>query len=385
MKTERASTADPVMPLMRNVRIKNKMDKTIKKLKLKDIGYSDFFEDNRKSTVDNTLTPARIISEHRELYVLRNETSELSAKITGKMMFTALSREDYPAVGDWVLITILDKKQAIIREILPRKTVLIRKSASRSATQIIASNIDTAFIVQSPDRDYNLNRFERYLSLAESGNIKPVIVLNKTDLISESDLELKLGELKTRFKNTDTYAMSTVTGKGSADFKRNIKLGVTYCFIGSSGVGKSSIINMLIGENLIKTGEISSSTNRGKHITSHRELFILEKGGLLIDNPGMREIGVLDSEVGIQNVFSEIHDLSIKCKFSNCTHINEPNCAVLGAINSGMLDKDRYDNYIKLLKENEYNTMTKLEKRKEDQKFGKFIKTAKKTNKKIQN
>lgn len=325
------------------------MDKTIKKLKLKDIGYSDFFEDNRKSTVDNTLTSARIISEHRELYVLRNETSELSAKITGKMMFTALSREDYPAVGDWVLITILDKKQAIIREILPRKTVLIRKSASRSATQIIASNIDTAFIVQSPDRDYNLNRFERYLSLAESGNIKPVIVLNKTDLISESDLELKLDELKTRFKNTDIYATSTVTGKGSADFKRNIKPGVTYCFIGSSGVGKSSIINMLIGENLIKTGEISSYTNRGKHVTSHRELFILEKGGLLIDNPGMREIGVLDSEAGIQNVFSEIHYLSIKCKFSNCTHINEPNCAILGAINSGMLDEDKYDNYIKLL------------------------------------
>ena len=382
MKTERASAAAQVMPLMRNVRIKNKMDKTIKKLKLKDIGYSDFFEDNRKSTVDNTLTPARIISEHKELYVLRNETSELSAKITGKMMFTALSREDYPAVGDWVLITILDKKQAIIREILPRKTVLIRKSASRSATQIIASNIDTAFIIQSPDRDYNLNRFERYLSLAESGNIKPVIVLNKTDLISESDLELKLDELKTRFKNTDIYAISTVTGKGRADFKRNIKLGVTYCFIGSSGVGKSSIINMLIGENLIKTGEISSYTNRGKHVTSHRELFILEKGGLLIDNPGMREIGVLDSEAGIQNVFSEIHDLSIKCKFSNCTHINEPSCAILGAINSGMLDKDKYDNYIKLLKENEYNTMTKFEKRKEDYKFGKFIKTAKKQKKK---
>ncbi len=353
------------------------MNKTIKKIRLEDLGYSKFFKDNQKSTIDNNLIPALIIAEHKELYILRNETSEFSAKITGKMMFTASSREDYPAVGDWVLIIILDNKQAIIREILPRKTVLMRKSAGKSDTQIIASNIDTAFIIQSPDRDYNLNRFERYFSLAESGNIQPVIVLNKTDLISESDLEIKLAEIKARFRNTKIYATSTITGKGVADFKKNIKHGVTYCFLGSSGVGKSSIINMLVGENLIETGEISSYTKRGKHVTTHRELFILENGGLLIDNPGMREIGLLDSGAGIKNVFSEIHDLSKKCKFSDCTHINEPNCAVLAAINLGVLDKKKYDNYIKLLKENEYNTMTKLEKRKKDRDFGQFIKTAK--------
>ncbi len=353
------------------------MNKTIKKIRLEDLGYSKFFKDNQKSTIDNNLIPALIIAEHKELYILRNETSEFSAKITGKMMFTASSREDYPAVGDWVLIIILDNKQAIIREILPRKTVLMRKSAGKSDTQIIASNIDTAFIIQSPDRDYNLNRFERYFSLAESGNIKTVIVLNKTDLISESDLEIKLAEIKARFRNTKIYATSTTTGKGVADFKKNIKQGVTYCFLGSSGVGKSSIINMLVGENLIETGEISSYTKRGKHVTTHRELFILENGGLLIDNPGMREIGLLDSGAGIKNVFSEIHDLSKKCKFSDCTHINEPNCAVLSAINLGVLDKNKYDNYIKLLKENEYNTMTKLEKRKKDRDFGQFIKTAK--------
>lgn len=358
------------------------MNKTIKKIRLEDLGYSKFFKDSQKSTIDNNLIPALVIAEHKELYTLRNETSEFSAKITGKMMFTASSREDYPAVGDWVLIVILDKKQAIIREILPRKTVLMRKSAGKSDTQIIASNIDTAFIIQSPDRDYNLNRFERYFSLAESGNIKPVIVLNKTDLISKSDLEIKLAEIKDRFRNTKIYATSTITGKGVADFKKNIKQGVTYCFLGSSGVGKSSIINMLVGENLIETGEISSYTNRGKHVTTHRELFILESGGLLIDNPGMREIGLLDSGVGIKNVFSEIHDLSKKCKFSDCTHINEPNCAVLAAINSGVLDKNKYDNYIKLLKENEYNTMTKLEKRKKDRDFGQFIKTVKKQIKK---
>jgi ribosome biogenesis GTPase len=358
------------------------MNKNIKKINLKDIGYNDFFENSYISIANSNLSPARIIAEHKGLYILRNEISEFSAKITGKMMFTASTREDFPAVGDWVLIKILNGEQAIIHEILPRKTVLARKSAGKSDTQIIASNIDTAFIIQSPDRDYNLNRFERYLSLVESGNIKPVIVLNKTDLISKSDLEIRLSEIKNRFKNIDVYVTSIVTGKGISDFKKSIKQGFTYCFIGSSGVGKSSIINMLAGKNLIKTGEISSHTNKGKHITSHRELFILENGGLLIDNPGMREIGVLDSEIGIKNVFSEIYELSKKCKFLDCTHINEPGCAVLMATQSGALDKHKYDNYIKLLKENEYHSMTKLEKREKYRKFDKFIKTAKKQIKK---
>ena len=358
------------------------MNKKVNKIDLENIGYSAFFDNHYKSTNDKNLTPARIIAEHKEMYVLRNETSELSAKITGKMMFTALSRKDYPAVGDWVLITVLDENQAIIHEILPRRTVLKRKSADNSDIQIIASNIDTAFIIQSPDRDYNLNRFERYITLAESENIKPVIILNKTDLISESNLDMKLFEINNRFKNIDIYATSIITGKGINNLIESIKRGLTYCFLGSSGVGKSSIINMILGTKLIKTAEIGSSTNRGKHITTHRELFILENGGLLIDNPGMREIGILDSETGIKNVFSEIFNLSKNCRYSDCNHICEPGCAVLTAIESGNLDKSKYDNYIKLMKENEYNTMTKLEKREKDKKFGKFIKTTKKQLKK---
>lgn len=358
------------------------MKKNISKINLEDIGYSDFFDNNRKTSADRTLTPARIVTEHKELYILRNETSELSAKVTGKMMFTSSSREDYPAVGDWVLITALDEKQAIIHEILPRKTALTRKSVSNSDKQLIASNIDVALIIQSPDRDYNLNRFERYITLAESENIKAIIVLNKTDLLPENELDMKIFEIKKRFKNIAIYTTSIITGEGITDLINSIERGLTYCFIGSSGVGKSSIINMILGENLIKTAEISSSTNRGKHITTHRELFILENGGILIDNPGMREIGVLDSKTGIKSVFSEIYELSKECKFSDCCHVNEPGCAVLKAISSGRLDKSKYDNYIKLVKEDEYNTMTKLEKREKDRKFGQFIKTAKKQMKK---
>ena len=350
--------------------------------RLEDLGYSRFFKDNQETATNIDLTPARIIAEHKELYLVRNETSELSAKVTGKMMFTASSRGDYPAVGDWVLIRILNKEQALIHKILPRKTVLKRKSAGKTDVQIIASNIDVAFIIQSPDRDYSLNRFERYFSLAESGKIKPVVVLNKTDLIDEPDLEFKISEIKGRFKDADIYTTSIVNGNGLADLKKDIKKGCTYCFLGSSGVGKSSIINMLIGEDLIKTAEISSHTSRGKHITTHRQLFVLESGGLLVDNPGMREIGLLDSDTGIKNVFSEIYDLSRNCRFLDCTHQHEPGCAVLAAVKNQDLDNDKYKNYIKLSKENEYHSMTKLEKREKDRKFGKFIKTTKKQLKK---
>ena len=331
---------------------------------------------------DRSLIRARIIAEHKEAYILRSGSTEWSAKITGKMRFTASTREDYPAVGDWVLITPIDKEQAVIREILPRKTMLKRKSAGKTDVQIIASNIDVAFIVQSPDRDYSLNRFERYFSLAESGGIKPAVVLNKIDLIDDLDLEWRISEIKDRFKGTDIYATSAVTGKGMAELKKDIRKGLTYCFLGSSGVGKSSLINAFMGENLMRTGEISSHTERGKHITSHRQLFVLENGGFLIDNPGMREIGLLDSKTGIKSVFSEIQDLSKRCRFSDCTHTHEPGCAVLKAVKSGDLDKRKYENYIKLIKENEFHTMTRLEKREKDRDFGKFIKKVKKQIKK---
>ncbi|KQC14811.1 MAG: hypothetical protein APR63_13310, partial [Desulfuromonas sp. SDB] len=275
------------------------MKKEIRKIDLKDIGYHEFFDINQK---DHNLIPARVIAQYKELYILRNETSELSAKITGKMMFSASSTEDYPTVGDWVLIAVLDKQQALIHEILPRKTVLARKAVGSSDKQIIAANIDVALIVQSPDRDYNLNKFERYIVLAESENIKPVIILNKTDLLSEEELNTKINELKQRFEDNEIYATNIINEHGINDLRNLIKKGLTYCFLGSSGVGKSSIINVLLGEDLIKTGEISSYAHRGKHITTHRELYIIKSGGILIDNPGMREIGVLDSDWGIKNV-----------------------------------------------------------------------------------
>lgn len=361
------------------------MNKKTAKIRLRDLGYSEFFEAIRRENPDENFAPARVVAEHKEAYVLRNEISEFSAKVTGKMVFTASSRKDYPAVGDWVLIGMSEKDSAVIHEILPRKSVLKRKSVTKSDAQIIAANIDFAFIVLSPDRDYSLNRIERYFSLAESGNIKPVVVLNKIDLISGSELESKTNEMRRRFSRADIFATSTFTGKSIEDMNDFIKKGLTYCFIGSSGVGKSSLINILLGMESIKTEEISSRTGRGKHVTTHRQLFVLKSGGLVIDNPGMREIGLIDAGPGIENVFEDISAFAKNCRFSNCTHRHEPGCAVLAAVKNGSIDRKKYANFIKLLKENEYHNLSRLELREKDRRFGRMVKQFKKHKKKQAN
>jgi ribosome biogenesis GTPase len=195
-------------------------------------------------------------------------------------------------------------------------------------------------------------------------------------------LDKILTELNNRFEDTGILSTSAVNGKGIDTLKEPIKHGLTYCFLGSSGVGKTSLINYLMEKDINRTAEISPHSNRGRHITTHRELFILKSGGLLIDNPGMREIGLLDSDAGIENVFSEILDISRNCKFSNCTHTHEPECALQAAIKSGELDEDKYSSFVKLKKENAYHNMTNLEKRKKDKKFGKFCKQVMKHRKK---
>lgn len=359
------------------------MNETTAKVSLSDLGFDDFSQKNPDEQNNADLVPARIISQHKGAYVLRNDRGEFLAKIKGRLVFESSSKEDYPVVGDWVWIEILDDTQALIHEIFPRKTILGRKAIGVSSVQLIAANVDVAFIVQSPDRDYSLNRYERYLSLVKNSNIEPVIILNKSDLLSPIDFaEISL-ELETRFPEVSVYAVSAVNLDGVEDIKATIKAGTTYCFLGSSGVGKSSLINAFIGEDIQKTGEISESANRGKHVTTHRELFVLSSGGLLIDNPGMREIGVLDSEEGINSVFDEINELSAGCRFSDCRHMDEPQCAVVAALEAGDLSKEKYDNFVKLSKENEHNTMNNFERRNKDRKFAKFLKNSKKDLKKF--
>ena len=347
-------------------------------MNIKDLGYDDFFESNRKKLGLDCFQIARVIAEYKEAYKIKNSDGEYLAKITGKQIFKASSREDYPAVGDWVAITQLDEDSAIIHDIFPRRTVMKRKYCSKNESQIIATNVDVAYIIESVDRDYNLNRFERYFATAMDGGIKPAIILNKIDLISKDELDSKLLQIKNRFRDVDMISISALTNEGLDELRRHILRGKTYCFVGSSGVGKSSLINKLIGSSKIKTGDVGSHSGRGKHITTTREMYFLEKGGIVIDNPGMREIGMTDTDTGIDSVFDEIVDLVKKCKFKNCTHIHETGCEVLKALKSGKLDDERYSNYINLKKETEYYEMTEVEKREKDQKFGKFMKNAKK-------
>jgi ribosome biogenesis GTPase len=322
--------------------------------------------------MDNTTTIiVRVIAEYKGMYKVRDNASEYLAQITGGQIFKAITREDLPIVGDWVVVKKPDVGKAIILKILPRKAIL------KTNNQVIASNIDVAFVIESIDRDFNLNRFERYFVLAKEAKIKPVIILNKIDLISEAELEIKIDQIKSRFPDIDAIMTSTINQQGLTQLLGYIEKGKTYCFLGSSGVGKSSLINKLLNAKRIKTAEISNSVGRGRHTTTSREMYFLDNGAIVIDNPGMREVGIADSETGVNDVFSEIIALAKKCKFSNCAHKNEPGCAVQKAIKGKTLDENKFHNYLKLKKEDEYLAMSDFEKRDKKRKFGKFIKKAK--------
>lgn len=353
-------------------------------MKIEDLGWDEFFESNQKKLGLGDFQVARVITEYKGAYKIKNASGEYLAKITGKQMFDATSREDFPAVGDWVTITEADKEQAMISSILPRRTVMKRKYGDKNRIgekkekQIIAANIDVAFVIESVNRDFNINRIERYFAIAKDCGIEPAVILNKIDLISEEELKTKISEIKSRLTDASVIATSNLTSEGIAELKEYIEKGKTYCFLGSSGVGKSSLINKLLGEEIIKTEDIGARSDRGKHATTRREMYFLDQGGIVIDNPGVREVGLVDVGVGVEDTFDEIAILAENCKYANCTHVQEPGCAVLQAVEKGELDKSRYANYISLKKETEHYEMTEIEKKEKNRSFGKFLKKAKK-------
>lgn len=330
------------------IRMEYKMHGTIEN---EELGYNEKFESSRNDLGLHEFSIARVIAQHKGLYRVKNSTSEYTAKITGKDIFNAASREDYPAVGDWVAIEEQDDEQAIIRSMLPRQSVIKRKSIHKNEAQVIGANIDTAFIVESIGRDFNINRLERYHALASDGGVASIIIINKIDLRSADELALLLTQLKERFGGTEVILTSTKTDTGLDELRRHILRGKTCCFLGSSGVGKSSLVNKLTKENIAETGAVSMRADRGKHTTTGREMYFLKNGGIVIDNPGMREVGVTSLDNGITDTFDDILELALLCKFSNCSHVTEPGCSVLSAVNSGALDKERYLNYLGLRNE----------------------------------
>jgi len=348
-------------------------------MKLEDLGYNIGFE---KFRIDNNLSQfetGRITAEHKERYIVRTITGEFEAEITGNMRYTAKSREDFPAVGDWVAVVTFESDFAIIHKILPRSSIIKRQAVGQfGEIQIIATNIDYAFIVQAVDRDFNINRLERYLTICNSSKVSPVIVLTKIDLINELRISEITENIKVRIKDIPIITVSNETLIGYEIIKATLEKGKTYCMLGSSGVGKSTLLNNLSGRVIMRTEPISRSANRGKHVTSHRELIVLESGGILIDNPGMREVGIADSTSGLENTFDKIIDLSQYCRFNDCTHNNEIGCSVLEAVEKGEIDKAAYENYMKMEREKAHFELTVAEKRKKDKEFGKIMKNYKK-------
>ncbi len=352
-------------------------------MRLEDLGYNNKFEKFRIENNPGSFEAGRVVAEHRERYIVSTGNGEFEAEITGNLRFTAKGREDFPAVGDWVLLTTYDADFALIHKIFPRFSVIGRQAAGQSGeVQIIAANIDYAFVVQAIDRDFNINRLERYLIICNSSNVTPVIVLSKIDLIDERQISVILEDVKARINNVKVIAVSTVSQVGIDDMNALIEKGKTYCMLGSSGVGKSTLLNNLAGKSIMRTDTISKSTNKGRHVTSHRELVILENGGILVDNPGMREVGINDSGSGFEITFDIIYNLSQQCKFKDCTHTNEIGCAVLEAVNEGILNVASYENYIKIGKEKAHFEATIAERQKKEKDFGKFLKNYKKQMKK---
>jgi len=347
-------------------------------MKLSNLGFDHWFETHAAQLLQEDGGIARVSAVDRGSYLIRNESGEVPAELTGKFSYQIESAVDLPCVGDWVKAQYYDNgTAAVIHAVFPRKTLLRRKTAGANVDfQMIAANIDTAFIVQSCHFDFNPRRLDRYLAMAAEGGVEPIIILTKTDLITRDELEQKVATVSTGAK-AGVLALSNITGSGFDEFQQTLCPGRTYCLLGSSGVGKTTLINHLMGREAFETKPVSG-TGEGTHTTSRRQLIVLNQGAMLIDTPGMRELGLLGAGDGVKAGFEDLVGLSAKCRYADCSHEHEPGCAVRAAIESGELSEDRYSSYIKLRKESDYYAMSYRDKRRKDRAFGRFIKSYKK-------
>lgn len=344
-------------------------------MKLVQLGWHEHFQNEMEKLNDSTLIPARVIRENKGFYELMHQSGQCNAQVSGHFRFNTLLKSEYPAVGDWVMVKLFNEdKQGMIHHVLERKSVFVRKASisggrkvrnirnreivlgGSTEQQVVAANIDYVFIVTSADENFNLQRLERYIFMAKNSGAKPILVINKIDKADNPDMYLT-------HLDVPTYLISALNKKGLEQLSPFIRDGITIAFIGSSGVGKSTLINHFLNSNTLETGSVRNKDDKGRHTTTWRELVLLPTGGLLIDTPGMRELQIWSDMNALEDMYDDIKSLEAQCQFKNCSHTHEPNCAIKEALDKGDLDKDRYENYLIMIDEIHY-----LEGRKEDHK-----------------
>ncbi len=316
---------------------------------LAQLGWTPAFEEEFTPYAADGLEPARVTVEHRDAYVVYTVRGERPAELSGRLRHAAVERGDLPAVGDWVAVTATDP--ALVQAVLPRQTKFSRMAANdhgQTVEQVVAANVDVVFLTVGLDGDFNVRRLERYLTLGWESGATPVVVLTKLDLCG--DVEAALLEVESVAIGTPVHAVSNLTGEGVDDLARYLTESRTVAALGSSGVGKSSLVNRLAGEELMETGDVRAD-GRGRHTTTNRQLLLLPGGGLFLDTPGMRELRLWDSDDGLAATFDDVTAAAARCRFSDCSHESEPDCGVRAALADGTLDRERYSSWQKLQNE----------------------------------
>ena len=350
---------------------------------LKNIGYSDWFSSRADEDKIAAHAIARVVSVHKDSFTITKGGEEVFAELSGNLLYSTDSASELPTTGDWVYADFYDDDtHAIIYGVFPRKTLLKRKAVGKLVDyQLIAANIDVAFIIQSLNDNFNLRRLERYLVMVNEAGIEPVILLSKCDLMPDDEISDIKKKVMAVAPNAEVMAFSNLNQASLDSIISALKSESTYCLLGSSGVGKTTLLNSIVGKDEFETKTVSKVQSKGRHTTTSRQLVRLESGAMIIDTPGMRELGSMSSDDGLDETFSEIAALSQRCKFANCSHSNEKGCAILAAIDADELSEERYQNYLKIKKESDFNQMSYSEKRQKDKDFGKMIKSTLKNKK----
>jgi ribosome biogenesis GTPase / thiamine phosphate phosphatase len=315
---------------------------------LEAFGWGEPFASAFATLADGELLPGRVIVEHGPVLTVATEQREVQATASGKLRHEASSAAELPTIGDWVLVRgPLSSSGAHIQAVLPRRTKISRNiPGDRRGEQVLAANVDAAVLMMGLDRDFNPRRLERYLALAYTSNTRPIIMLTKADLCE--DLEEYVAELRELVKDAPLLTVSLLEPNAAREVVEQLAPAQTHVLLGSSGVGKSTLLNALVGRKAQKTGTVRASDSRGRHTTTHRQLFALENGALVIDTPGLRELQLWDAEEGLETAFADIEAFAENCKFRDCKHVDEPQCGVLDAFERGEISEPRLRSYFKL-------------------------------------